>query len=83
MIGLTGSGWVNLLSGQIRRYRVGFGSAMRCTPVNLLGQGTGRLGRAGRARGEAGWAVPNSARSRFPIKNFFLFQIYFVNYKSI
>jgi hypothetical protein len=77
MIGLmgliTGLGWVNLLSGQIRRYRVGFGSAMRCAPVNPLGQGAGRLGRAGLARGEAGWAVPNSARSRFPIKNFFSF----------
>jgi hypothetical protein len=41
--------------------------------VNPLGRGTGRLVRAGRARDEAGWAAPNSARSRFPIKNFFSF----------
>jgi hypothetical protein len=52
--------------------------------VNPLGHGTGRLGHAGRARGEAGWAAVNSARSQFPIKKFFFFfQIYFVNYKSI
>jgi hypothetical protein len=70
MIGLTGlimgSGWVNLLSGQIRRYQVGFESATQCTPANLLGL-------AGRAHGEDGWAAPNSARSRFPIKKFFFF----------
>jgi hypothetical protein len=28
--------------------------------VNPLGCGTGRLGRAGRVRGESGWAAPNS-----------------------
>jgi hypothetical protein len=50
MIGLTGSGRVNLLLGQIRRYRVGFGSATRCTPVNPLGRGADWLGHAGRAR---------------------------------
>jgi hypothetical protein len=44
-----GLGQVNLLSGRIRRYRVRFGSATWCVPVNLLGRGTGRLGRAGRA----------------------------------
>jgi hypothetical protein len=62
MIGLTGSGRVNLLSGQIRCYRVEFGFATRCAPMNPLGRGAGRLGRAGQARGEAGWAMPNSAR---------------------
>jgi hypothetical protein len=37
-----------------------------------------------RARGEAGWAVSNSARIQFTIKKFFFFfQICFVNYKSI
>jgi hypothetical protein len=53
MIGLTGmitgSGRVNLLSSQIRCYPVGFGSATRCTPTNLLGHDAGRLGRAGHA----------------------------------
>jgi hypothetical protein len=42
----TGSGGVNLLSGRIWHYRIGFGSATRCAPVSLLGRGTGRLGRA-------------------------------------
>jgi hypothetical protein len=70
---IMGSGRVNLLSGRIRRYRVGFGSATWCAPVNPLGYGTDRLGRAGRARSEAGWAAPNSASSRFPIKKFFFF----------
>jgi hypothetical protein len=54
MIGLTGmitgSGRVNLLSGRIRRYRVGFGSATWCAPVNSLGRGADRLGRVARAR---------------------------------
>jgi hypothetical protein len=54
MIGLTGmitgSGRVNLLSGQIRHYRVGFGSATWCAPVNLLGHSADRLGRVARAR---------------------------------
>jgi hypothetical protein len=43
---ITGSGRVNLLSGRIRRYQVRFGSAKRCAPVNLLGRGADRLGRA-------------------------------------
>jgi hypothetical protein len=77
MIGLTGlitgSGWVNLLSGQIHRYRVRFGSATWCVPMNLLGRGTSQLGHTGRERGEASWATPNSARSQFPIKKFFFF----------
>jgi hypothetical protein len=47
---IMGSGQVNLLSGQIRHYRVGFGSATRCTPVNPLGRGAGWLGHAGLAR---------------------------------
>jgi hypothetical protein len=47
---ITGSGQVNLLSGRIRRYRVGFGSATRCTPVSPLGRGTDQLGHAGRVR---------------------------------
>jgi hypothetical protein len=47
---ITGSGRVNLLSGRIRCYRVRFGSATRCAPVNPLGRDAGRLGRAGRAR---------------------------------
>jgi hypothetical protein len=38
---ITGSGRVSLLSGQIRRCRVGFGSAMRCAPVSPLGRGAG------------------------------------------
>jgi hypothetical protein len=46
---ITGSGQVNLLSGRIWRYRVGFGSATRCAPSNPLGHGAGRLGHAGRA----------------------------------
>jgi hypothetical protein len=51
MIGLTGLGQVNLLSGRIRRYRVvGFRSATRCAPVNLLGRGAGRLGCVSHAR---------------------------------
>jgi hypothetical protein len=50
----NGFGRVNLLSGWMRRYQVGFGSATRCAPVNPLGRSTGRLGHAGRARGEAG-----------------------------
>jgi hypothetical protein len=41
--------------------------------VNPLGRSDGRLGHAGHARGEAGWATPNSARSRFPIKKIFFF----------
>jgi hypothetical protein len=83
---ITGSGRVNLLSVQIRCYRVGFGSATWCMPMNPLGRGAGRLDRVGmRVRVEASWAAPNLARSRFPIKKFFffLFQICFVNYKSI
>jgi hypothetical protein len=54
--------------------------------MNPLGRGAGRLDRVGmRVRVEASWAAPNLARSRFPIKKFFffLFQICFVNYKSI
>jgi hypothetical protein len=47
---ITGSGRVNLLSGRIRRYWVGFGSATWCAPANPLGHGAGRLGRVGRAR---------------------------------
>jgi hypothetical protein len=46
---ITGSGQVNLLSGWIRRYQVGFGSATRCVPANPLGRGAGWLGRADRA----------------------------------
>jgi hypothetical protein len=45
---ITGLGQVNLLSGRIRCYRVGFGSATQCAPVNPLGHSAGRLGRAGR-----------------------------------
>jgi hypothetical protein len=41
-----GSGQVNLLSGRIWRYRIGFGSATWCTPVSPLGRGASRLGRA-------------------------------------
>jgi hypothetical protein len=55
---IMGSGRVNLISGQIQRYRVRFGSATRCAPMNLLGHGVSRLGRAGCARGEASWAEP-------------------------
>jgi hypothetical protein len=47
---ITGSGRVNLVSGRICRYRVGFGSATWCTLVNPLGRGAGRQGCAGRAR---------------------------------
>jgi hypothetical protein len=47
---ITGSGRVNLLSGRIRRYQVGFGSAMLCALVNPLGHGAGWLGHIGRAR---------------------------------
>jgi hypothetical protein len=43
-------GWFNLLSGQIQRYRVEFGSATWHTPTNPLGCGTGLLGHAGRTR---------------------------------
>jgi hypothetical protein len=43
---ITGSAQVYLLSGQIRRYRVGFGSAMRCAPARTLGRSAGWLGRA-------------------------------------
>jgi hypothetical protein len=35
---ITGLGWVNLLSGRIRRYRVEFGSATRGAPANPLGR---------------------------------------------
>jgi hypothetical protein len=41
--------------------------------MNLLGHVASQLGCAGCARGEAGWAAPNSGRSRFPIKKFFFF----------
>jgi hypothetical protein len=47
---MTGSGRVNLLSGQIWLNGLGFGSAARCAPASPLGHGTGRLGHAGRAR---------------------------------
>jgi hypothetical protein len=47
---IMGSDRVNLLLGQIRRYRVGFGSATRRAPVNPLGGSAGWLGRVGRAR---------------------------------
>jgi hypothetical protein len=46
---ITGSGRVNLISGQIRRYRVRFGSATRCAPASPLGHGAGWLGHAGHA----------------------------------
>jgi hypothetical protein len=46
---ITSSGQVNLLSGRIRRYRVGVRSGTWCTPVNPLGRGAGRLGSVGHA----------------------------------
>jgi hypothetical protein len=53
---ITGSVRVSLLSGQIRRYRVGLGLTGRIwlryavRTHEPLGRGAGRLGRAGRAR---------------------------------
>jgi hypothetical protein len=42
--------------------------------VNPLGRGAGRLGHAGRAQGEASWAVPwIQPKCRFLNKNFFPF----------
>jgi hypothetical protein len=64
---ITGSGQVNLLSGPIRYYQVGFGSATRCAPTNPLGRGAGRLGLAGPARA----VRPAGPRRRFgPNANF-------------
>jgi hypothetical protein len=64
---ITDSGWVNLLSGQNRRYRVGFGPATRDTPVKPLGRGASRLGRAGHTRA----VRPAGPRRRFgPKANF-------------
>jgi hypothetical protein len=61
---IMGSGRVNLLSGRIRRYRVGFGSATRCAPVNpLVRAGRVRVVRpAGlrRIRPEADFQLRNS-----------------------
>jgi hypothetical protein len=55
-----GSGRVNLLSGGIRHYWVGFGSATRCVPANPLGH----VGRARAVR-------PAGPRHRFgPKANF-------------
>jgi hypothetical protein len=45
-----GSGRVNLLSGRIQCYQVGFGSATRFAPVNPLGHSADRPGRVGRTR---------------------------------
>jgi hypothetical protein len=59
---ITGLGRVNLLSGWIQRYRVGFGNATRCAPVNPLGLDAGRLGRA-----------VDSAQMPNPIKKIFSF----------
>jgi hypothetical protein len=61
---ITGSGQVNLLSGQIRRYRVRFGSATRCAPVNPLGHGAGRLGHA----------VDSAQKPNLNKKSFFFFK---------
>jgi hypothetical protein len=71
---ITGSGRVNLLSGRIQHYQVGFGSAMRCVPVNPLGHGAGRLGHAGRVRA-ARPAGPRRIRPEadFQLRNYFSF----------
>jgi hypothetical protein len=57
----TGLGRVNLLSGRIQRYLVGFGSATRCAPVNPLGR-TGVVKPVGlrRIRPEADFQLRNS-----------------------
>jgi hypothetical protein len=83
MIGLTGLGQVNLLSGRIRHYQVGFGSATRCTPVNPLGCSTGRLGHAGPTR-----AVRSAGPRRiwpkadFQLRNSFSFSNLFCKLQS-
>jgi hypothetical protein len=60
----NGFGWVNLLSGQIQHYQVGFGSATRCAPMNLLGHSAGRLGRA----------VDSAQKPNLNKKSFFFFK---------
>jgi hypothetical protein len=77
-----GSGRVNLLSGRIRRYRVGFVSATWCAPVNPLGRGASRLGHAGRAH-----AVRPAGLHRirpeadFQLRNSFLFPNLFCKFE--
>jgi hypothetical protein len=71
---ITGSGRVNLPSCRIRCYRVRFGSATRCVPVNPLGRGDGRLGHAGRTCAVRP-AGPRRIRSEadFQLRNSFSF----------
>jgi hypothetical protein len=47
---------------------------MRCAPANPLDRGAGRLGHAGYARGETGWAAPKiQPKSQFEVRNSFSF----------
>jgi hypothetical protein len=55
---IMGSGRVSLLSGRIRRYRVGLGLTGRIR----LRHAVRAREQLGRARGEAIWAEPDSAQ---------------------
>jgi hypothetical protein len=70
---ITGSGLISLLSGQIWRYRVGFGFATRVRAHGLLGHGAGRLGRAGRAHGRRRAEPGIRPKSLRKIENLFSF----------
>jgi hypothetical protein len=67
---------VNLLSGRIWRYRVGFGSVTWCAPMNPLGHGADRLGHAGHARGggRLGRAEVSAQKLNSNKKFFFFFK---------
>jgi hypothetical protein len=89
MNGLTGmimgSGRVKLLSGRILLNGSGFGSATRCAPASPLGHDAGHLGHAGRVHAvrPAGPLRRFGPNAEFKQEIIFLFQIYFINYKSI
>jgi hypothetical protein len=81
---IAGSGWVNLISGRIRCYRVGFHPLHGCVPGRPLGRDVGRLGRAGHTREKAGWATSGFQPIKLgKIENPFSFSILFINFKRI
>jgi hypothetical protein len=84
---ITGSGRVSLLSGRIRCYWVGLSLTgwiwLRYAPMTHEPLGRGLTGWVARARGGRLGRTEDSAQKLNSNKNFFLFQIYFINYKSI
>jgi hypothetical protein len=75
---IKGSGRVCLLSGQIRRYRVGFPLLHGCTPGRPLGRGVDWLGRAGYAWEKASWPASGFRPIRLgKIENHFSFSIFY------